>query len=96
MQSLNLNYLFHKGRKYHIFVLVPSGILEQFILLILQHWIANNVFGLAFSLSGIEMLHLNRYVIGSISSHFLISFRVHYSHGNKDYNIPAIYVANSI
>lgn len=26
-----------------------------------KHWIANNIFGLAFSLTGVEALHLNRY-----------------------------------
>jgi minor histocompatibility antigen H13 len=28
-----------------------------------QHWIANNVLGLAFAVNGVELLQLNRYVI---------------------------------
>lgn len=34
--------------------------------LVKKHWIANNVFGLAFSLSGVEILHLNSFPIGCI------------------------------
>jgi len=34
--------------------------------LVTKHWIANNVFGLAFSLTGIEVLHLNSFPIGCI------------------------------
>merc|ERR1711962_93459 len=34
--------------------------------LVAKHWIANNVFGLAFSLTGIEVLHLNSFPIGCI------------------------------
>jgi len=34
--------------------------------LIKKHWIANNIFGLAFSLTGVEMLHLNSFPIGCI------------------------------
>ena len=30
--------------------------------LLKKHWIANNIFGLAFSLTGVEALHLNRFV----------------------------------
>lgn len=32
----------------------------------LQHWIANNIFGLAFSLNGVELLHLNTVTTGCI------------------------------
>ena len=32
----------------------------------LQHWIANNIFGLAFSVNGVEMLHLNNVLTGCI------------------------------
>jgi len=35
-------------------------------LLTLQHWIANNLFGLAFSLNGVEFLQLNRISTGCI------------------------------
>lgn len=31
-----------------------------------QHWIANNLFGLAFSLNGVELLHLNNVSTGCI------------------------------
>lgn len=34
--------------------------------LLKKHWIANNIFGLAFSLTGIEVLHLNSFPIGCI------------------------------
>ncbi|XP_047141957.1 minor histocompatibility antigen H13 isoform X1 [Hydra vulgaris] len=34
--------------------------------LIKKHWIANNLFGLAFSLTGVELLHLNSFPIGCI------------------------------
>ncbi|RWS04059.1 minor histocompatibility antigen H13-like protein [Dinothrombium tinctorium] len=31
-----------------------------------KHWVANNIFGIAFSINGVELLHLNRIVIGCI------------------------------
>lgn len=31
-----------------------------------QHWITNNIFGLAFAVNGIEFLHLNNIKIGCI------------------------------
>lgn len=34
--------------------------------LLQKHWIANNLFGLAFSVNGIELLHLNNVVTGCI------------------------------
>jgi len=34
--------------------------------LLKKHWIANNIFGLAFSLTGVEVLHLNSFPIGCI------------------------------
>ena len=34
--------------------------------LLKKHWIANNMFGLAFSVNGVEMLHLNNIVTGCI------------------------------
>jgi Signal peptide peptidase len=36
------------------------------LLLFLQHWIANNLFGLAFALNGVEFLQLNRISTGCI------------------------------
>ncbi|XP_017858496.1 PREDICTED: minor histocompatibility antigen H13 [Drosophila arizonae] len=34
--------------------------------LLKKHWIANNMFGLAFAINGVEMLHLNNFVTGVI------------------------------
>lgn len=34
--------------------------------LIFQHWIANNLFGIAFAINGVELLHLNNVVTGGI------------------------------
>lgn len=34
--------------------------------LVKKHWIANNIFGLAFSVNGVEMLHLNNVLTGVI------------------------------
>merc|ERR1719232_996732 len=31
-----------------------------------KHWIANNLFGLAFAINGVELLHLNKVVTGCI------------------------------
>lgn len=31
-----------------------------------QHWVANNLFGLAFALNGVELLHLNNVSTGCI------------------------------
>lgn len=42
--------------------------------LLKKHWIANNLFGLAFSLTGVEALHLNRYQVISFKKILLASF----------------------
>lgn len=34
--------------------------------MIVQHWIANNLFGIAFAINGVELLHLNNVVTGCI------------------------------
>ena len=34
--------------------------------LVKKHWIANNIFGLAFAVNGIELLHLNNVATGCI------------------------------
>lgn len=34
--------------------------------LIKKHWIANNLFGIAFAINGVELLHLNNVVTGCI------------------------------
>lgn len=31
-----------------------------------KHWIANNIFGLAFAVNGVELLHLNNVLTGCI------------------------------
>ena len=31
-----------------------------------KHWVANNLFGLAFAINGVELLHLNKVVTGCI------------------------------
>lgn len=36
------------------------------IVIFLQHWVANNLFGIAFAINGVELLHLNNIVTGSI------------------------------
>ena len=43
--------------------------------LLKKHWIANNIFGLAFSLTGVELLHLNRYCMTKNLSAFSIFFK---------------------
>ena len=37
-----------------------------FVFMMSQHWIANNLFGLAFALNGVELLHLNTVSTGCI------------------------------
>lgn len=58
----------HIDYKFDRIDLVCLGISAVFGLwyLVKKHWIANNVFGLAFSLTGIEVLHLNSFPIGCI------------------------------
>ena len=34
--------------------------------LLKKHWIANNIFGLAFAINGVELLHLNNVATGCI------------------------------
>ena len=36
------------------------------VLFYFQHWIANNLFGIAFAINGVELLHLNNVVTGCI------------------------------
>ena len=40
--------------------------LKQYLFIIIQHWIANNLLGFAFAVNGIELLHLNNVVTGCI------------------------------
>ena len=46
-------------------VFALSGVLGVWYLL-KKHWIANNIFGLAFAVNGIELLHLNNVATGCI------------------------------
>lgn len=39
---------------------------QRFISVLLQHWIANNLFGIAFAINGVEMLMLNNMLTGCI------------------------------
>jgi len=48
-----------------IIALILAGAIGAWYL-IKKHWIANNIFGLSFSLTGIELLHLNSFPIGCI------------------------------
>jgi minor histocompatibility antigen H13 len=41
-------------------------LLEFYLDVYVQHWIANNLFGLAFALNGVEFLQLNRISTGCI------------------------------
>lgn len=48
-----------------IIVLVGSAVIGVWYFL-KKHWVANNLFGLAFAVNGIELLHLNKVVTGCI------------------------------
>lgn len=39
--------------------------------LLKRHWIANNIFGIAFSINAIEILHFNKYILIFLQSNFL-------------------------
>ncbi|EDW76434.1 uncharacterized protein Dwil_GK14664 [Drosophila willistoni] len=45
-------------------LVISSGIGVWYLLK--KHWLANNLFGLAFAVNGVEMLHLNNFVTGVI------------------------------
>lgn len=45
---------------YHIICIIVVCVVTS------QHWIANNLFGLAFALNGVELLHLNNVSTGCI------------------------------
>lgn len=51
----------HTNTKQH-----PSPTITHLLSLLPQHWIANNIFGIAFSVNGVEMLHLNNVLTGVI------------------------------
>ncbi|CAG9563726.1 unnamed protein product [Danaus chrysippus] len=55
----------YKFTSYDVICLVISLILGAWYLL-KKHWIANNLFGIAFAVNAVEMLHLNNVVTGCI------------------------------
>ncbi|KAI8034920.1 minor histocompatibility antigen H13 [Drosophila gunungcola] len=55
----------YKFSTHDIVCLVISSVIGVWYLL-KKHWIANNLFGLAFAINGVEMLHLNNFVTGVI------------------------------
>merc|ERR1712045_311334 len=48
-----------------IIVLIGSAVVGVWYFM-KKHWIANNLFGLAFAVNGIELLHLNKVITGCI------------------------------
>ncbi|ALC38532.1 Spp [Drosophila busckii] len=55
----------YKFSTHDIVCLVISSAIGVWYLL-KKHWIANNLFGLAFAINGVEMLHLNNFITGVI------------------------------
>jgi len=60
-----VNHIDYKFDRIDLVCLALAGVIGVWYLL-KKHWIANNIFGLAFSLTGIELLHLNSFPIGCI------------------------------
>merc|ERR1712179_390090 len=48
-----------------IIILIASAVVGVWYFL-KKHWVANNLFGLAFAINGVELLHLNKVVTGCI------------------------------
>lgn len=61
----NEEHLNVKFDRIYLVALALAGVIGVWYL-IKKHWIANNIFGLSFSLTGIELLHLNSFPIGCI------------------------------
>lgn len=59
------NLIDYKFSTYDIFCLILSACIGVWYLL-QKHWIANNLFGIAFAVNGVELLHLNNIVTGMI------------------------------
>lgn len=59
------NIINYKFSTYDIICLIISSGIGVWYLL-KKHWIANNMFGLAFAVNGVELLHLNNIVTGCI------------------------------
>jgi len=60
-----LDWINVKFTLHDVICFVSCAILGSFYLYS-KHWIANNIFGLAFAINGIELLHLNNIKIGCI------------------------------
>lgn len=56
----------YSTRYYSTFYLLISQNSYVNIFTIFQHWIANNLFGIAFAINGVELLQLNNVVTGCI------------------------------
>lgn len=65
------NHVNYKFDRIDLICLAVASVIGVWYLL-KKHWIANNIFGLAFSLTGVELLHLNRLEFLFMST--LISF----------------------
>lgn len=55
----------YKFTTYDVICLIIATLIGAWYLM-KKHWIANNLFGLAFAVNGVEMLHLNNIVTGCI------------------------------
>jgi len=64
-KGVNEDLIDYKFTSYDIVCLVLSSIIGVWYLF-KKHWIANNLFGLAFAVNGVELLHLNNIITGCI------------------------------
>lgn len=64
-KSGNEDLIDYKFTSYDIVCLVISSVVGVWYLF-KKHWIANNLFGLAFAVNGVELLHLNNIITGCI------------------------------
>jgi minor histocompatibility antigen H13 len=61
----NEDLIDYKFTSYDIVCLLISSVIGVWYLF-KKHWIANNLFGLAFAVNGVELLHLNNIITGCI------------------------------
>lgn len=64
-KGINEDLIDYKFTSYDIVCLVISTVVGVWYLF-KKHWIANNLFGLAFAVNGVELLHLNNIITGCI------------------------------
>lgn len=64
-KGVNEDLIDYKFTSYDIVCLVISSVIGVWYLF-KKHWIANNLFGLAFAVNGVELLHLNNVITGCI------------------------------